>query len=679
MQALKLRQHGDSLFSKGRVAEAIDCYQQALILIPDYAEVYNNLGMALKHQNRLEAAIECYQKAFKFKPDYAIACNNLANALIESGDLCAAKTNYENALALQPDVPEVYNNLGNLLTELGHIEDAVAKFQTALKLKPDYVEAFCNLGNAFQKKKAFDDAIRCYQSALKYDQNYYKAYNNLGNAYQQNGELSRAVDCYQLALQLHPDYADAHNNSGNARVDMGKLPEALECYRKALLVDPSFVVARSNLLLTLNYQSNSDLLSGYFSARSWWQHHGLPVYKSVNHKNGAESIRRLKIGYVSPDFRQHSVSFFYLPLIRHHNRQLVEVFCYSDVKSSDDVTDEIMTSADEWRPISGLPDEAVAEQVRTDGIDILVDLSGHTAGNRLLVFARKPAPLQITWLGYPNTTGMPVMDYRLTDDIADPPGQSDQYHSETLIRLPDGFLCYSPPDDAPQVSGLPARQTGRITFGSFNNLPKINEAVIALWSRLLLQVPQSDLVLKSKQFADTKVRQRFVDLFASHGIDAKRITLLPRVATTAGHLALYHQVDIGLDPFPYNGTTTTCEALWMGVPVISLRGDRHAGRVGASILTRVGLKELVAESEEHYVEIGMKHAGNLAGLEKLRTDIRTRMKASALCDGKLFAHNMENSFQMVWKNWCQNNDPGAPLTKSAGQKAVNFKRFQEFS
>jgi predicted O-linked N-acetylglucosamine transferase (SPINDLY family) len=302
-----------------------------------------------------------------------------------------------------------------------------------------------------------------------------------------------------------------------------------------------------------------------------------------------------------------------------------------------------------------------------DGIDILVDLAGHTAENRLLVFARKPAPVQITWLGYPNTTGMPVMDYRLTDEIADPPGEAGHYHSETLIRLPDGFLCYSPPDDAPEVSGLPARQSVRITFGSFNNLPKINEAVIALWSRLLLQVPQSDLLLKSKQFADAHVRQRFLDLFTSHGIAAERITLQPRVPSTAGHLALYDRVDIGLDPFPYNGTTTTCEALWMGVPVITLRGDRHAGRVGASLLTRVGLKELIAESEAHYIEIGKKLARDLDGLEELRTDLRARMQASTLCDGQSFARMMENTFRLFWKTWCQNNAPDVSLTKFGDQ------------
>jgi predicted O-linked N-acetylglucosamine transferase (SPINDLY family) len=311
---------------------------------------------------------------------------------------------------------------------------------------------------------------------------------------------------------------------------------------------------------------------------------------------------------------------------------------------------------DHWRPIIGLSNRAIADQVRQDGIDILVDLAGHTAENRLPVFAYKPAPVQVTWLGYPGTTGMPVMDFRLTDDIADPPGEADKYHSETLVRLPQGFLCYGPPEDAPDVSGLPARQNGHITFGSFNNLPKINPEVIALWSRLLDQVAGSRLLLKSKQFTDEYIRQRFLDLFSACGIAAERLTLLPRVDSTVGHLAIYHQVDIGLDPFPYNGTTITCEALWMGVPVITLRGDRHAGRVGASILTRMGLEDLVSESQDQYVETGIKLAKDMNSIENLRTNLRSRMQSSDLCDGRSFARIIEISFQKLWQNCCQDND-----------------------
>jgi predicted O-linked N-acetylglucosamine transferase (SPINDLY family) len=388
----------------------------------------------------------------------------------------------------------------------------------------------------------------------------------------------------------------------------------------------------------------------YEEATQWWQQHGIKKVATSHPVAVSKKFGRIKIGYISPDFREHSVSYFFLPFLEYHNRDSFEIFCYSEVKREDKITHRIKELSDHWRPIAWLRDRAVAEQVRQDGIDILVDLAGHTAENRLLVFAYKPAPVQVTWLGYPNTTGMPVIDYRFTDEIADPPGEADEYHSEILMRLPDGFLCYGPPDDAPGVSGLPTHKNGRITFGSFNNLPKINPQVIGLWSRLLHQVADSRLLLKSKQFADEHVRQRFLDLFSVCGIGAERLRLLPRVASTAGHLALYHQVDIALDPFPYNGTTTTCEALWMGVPVITLRGDRHAGRVGASILTRLGLEEMIAQNEEAYVDIGVALAASMSALENLRSGLRSRMQSSVLCDGRSFARTMENTFQKVWQN-----------------------------
>jgi predicted O-linked N-acetylglucosamine transferase (SPINDLY family) len=653
----QLKQKGDFLQSQGKLAEAISCYQEAVQQNPGYAEAFNNMGIAYKNQNRLVSAVVCYREALKVKPGYAAACNNLANALREQGKLNEAKKLYQEALKFKPDFAEAYNNLGNVLRQKGQINEAIINYQSALKIKSDYAEAHNNLGSAFQDQKAFSRAIECYHSALKYNPNSHTAFNNLGNAYQKQGRLNQAIVCYYKAVALRPDYFEAFNSLANALVEFGKIPEAIKYYGKALEINPAYTVAHSNLLLSLHYQPSKALSTYLVEVEKWWQQHAVSYLKPIGFEHQIVSPKRLKIGYVSPDFYQHSVSFFFLPLIQSHDRNQVEIFCYSEVRFSDYLTDKIKKLSDHWRPTIGFTDDEVAEQVRSDGIDILVDLAGHTAGNRLPIFARKPAPVQITWLGYPNTTGMPVMDYRLTDDIADPVGEEDKYHSETLIRLPGGFLCYRPPDDAPDVSGLPARQTGRITFGSFNNLPKINEAVIALWSRLLLQVPESGLLLKSRQFADEHVRQRFLGLFSANRVASERIRLLPRTPSTAGHLASYHKVDIGLDPFPYNGTTTTCEALWMGVPVITLRGDRHAGRVGASILTRVGLEELIAESEAQYVEIGMKLAINLNGLEMLRAGMRARMKASALCDGKSFARTMENSFQMVWKNWCQKNDP----------------------
>jgi len=345
-----------------------------------------------------------------------------------------------------------------------------------------------------------------------------------------------------------------------------------------------------------------------------------------------------------------------LPLLQNYDRRLVEVFCYSEVKSPDYQTDKTRMLSDHWRPIMGLTNRAVAEQVRQDGIDILVDLAGHTAENRLLVFACKPAPLQVTWLGYPNTTGMPVIDYRLTDEIADPREEADEYHSETLIRPHDGCLCYGPPGHATGVSGIPEHKNGNITYSAVNNPQKINPQVIGLWSRLLHQVADSRLLLKSKQFADKHVRQRFLDLFSACRIGAERVRLLPRVSSTAGHLAVYHQVDIALDPFPYNGTTTTCEALWMGVPVVTFLGDRHSGRVGASILHAVGIADLlVADSVSSYIEKAAAWANNKGQLKNMRENLRQQMKDSPLCDAVSFTKNVEEAYLNMWKKITRNN------------------------
>ena len=661
----RLKQKGDLLLNQGKTSEAIQSYQQAIKQKPDYAEAYNNLGIAFKYQYRLDEAITCYQAALKYRPDYAIACNNMANALRDQGNLAEAERLYLEALKLKPDFAEVFNNLGNILMERGQLDKAILQLQKALQIKPDYAEAHNNLGNAFQEQKDFTAAIGCYQRAIKLSPQYHKAFNNLGNAYQKQGRLNQAIFCYQKAIELRPDYSEAFNNVGNALVESAKIPEAIAAYKKALDMNPAYLVAHSNLLLAWQYQAGFDVATHYVAAKNWWQQHLSNNIRSDITQNLVTGEKRLKIGYISPDFRQHSVCFFFLPLLTNHDRSLVDVFCYSAVKCSDYLTHKIRLLCDHWRPIIGLTDRAIADQVRQDGIDILVDLAGHTAENRLPVFAYKPAPVQITWLGYPGTTGMPDMDFRLTDEIADPPGEADEYHSETLVRLPQGFLCYGPPEDAPDVSGLPARKNGHITFGSFNNLPKINPEVIDLWSRLLDQVADSRLLLKSKQFIDEQVRQRFLDLFSDCGIGAERITLLPRAATTAGHLALYHQVDIALDPFPYNGTTTTCESLWMGVPVITLRGDRHAGRVGASILTRMGLGEMVAENQDQYVGIGIKLAQDMTALENLRADLRSHMQSSVICDGRSFARIMEKSFQKLWQNCCQENDQNESIANGS--------------
>lgn len=348
----------------------------------------------------------------------------------------------------------------------------------------------------------------------------------------------------------------------------------------------------------------------------------------------------MKIGYVSGDFRRHSVANFLLPVLENHDRSRFETYCYSNNPWDDEVTDRLKTASGQWRRISGLEDPEAAEQIARDGIDLLIDLSGHTAHNRLTLFARRPAPLQATWLGYPGSTGVEAIDYRLVDGVTDPSGDAD--YCEKLVRLQPGFLCYAPLDPAPAPAMRPTGQP--IRFGSFNNPAKLSRATLDLWGRLLKTVGEAELVLKGKPFADPETRRILLERFAERGIAEERIVLLEHIADPVGHMAAYGEIDIALDPFPYNGTTTTCEALWMGVPVIALLGDRHSGRVGASLLTRVGLEDLIAADASDYVRRAAGLAADGNRLAELRRTLRDRMAASPLCDGPGFTRRLEAAY-----------------------------------
>jgi predicted O-linked N-acetylglucosamine transferase (SPINDLY family) len=415
---------------------------------------------------------------------------------------------------------------------------------------------------------------------------------------------------------------------------------------------PDFSQAFSGLLFGLNY--DDKLTNHYLFAahREWDERYGQRVPTFTTYDNDRDATRRLRIGYLSPDFREHSVAYFVESLLRGHDRQKVEVFCYAEVTRPDSVTTRLQGLADHWLVTVGLSDQRLAERIRTDGIDILVDVAGHTVGNRLLAFARKPSPVRVTWLGYPNTTGLKAIDYRLVDAVTDPVGEADAWASEALVRLEDGFLCYRGLRDGPEPTSPPCLRAGTVTFGSFNNPAKVSTATFDAWGKLLSRSPQARLILKGIWFADAATRALFLARLGERGVPAERVELLAWQPGAAEHLALYHQVDIALDPFPYNGTTTTCDALWMGVPVITLRGHRHAGRVGASLLTQVGLTDLIADSIEEYVELALALAGNPGRLDALRRTLRPRMATSPMCDEGAFACKMEAAFRSMWQHWC---------------------------
>jgi protein O-GlcNAc transferase len=643
---------GIALAAQGRLDEAVAAYRQAIRIKSDYAEAHSNLGNALFGLGTCDEAIAAYRQAIGSKPDYAEGHYNFGIALAAQGRLDEAVAAYRQAIGIKPHFAEAYSNLGNALWRQGNSDEAIAACRRAIGINPDYAEAHSNLGNVLFGQGKSDEAMAAYREAIGIKPDFAEPHSNLANALFGQGKSDEAIAAYRQAIGIRPDYAEAHYNFGIALAAQGRLEEAVAAYRQAIGIRPNFSQAFSNLLLCLNYDDKLTNNHIFAAHREWDERYGQRAPRFTTYSNDRDPTRRLRIGYFSPDLREHSVAWFLEPLLRGHDRQKVEVFCYAEVSRPDSVTTRLQGLADKWLVTVGLSDERLAERIRTDGIDILVDVAGHTAGNRLLVFARKPAPVQVTWLGYPNTTGLNAIDYRLVDAVTDPAGEADAWASETLVRLEDGFLCYRGLRNAPEPTSPPCLKTGTVTFGSFNNPAKISGATFDAWAKLLRRLPEARLLLKARPFADAATRALFLAHLGARGIAEDRVELLSWLPGAAEHLALYHRVDIALDPFPYNGTTTTFEALWMGVPVITLRGHRHAGRVGASLLTQIRLTDLIANSPEEYIEIAVALAENLGRLDDLRCALRPRMAASTMCDERAFACKMEAAFRSMWQHWC---------------------------
>ena len=638
------------------------CFRETLSLKETFPEAWVALADALEEQGRDGAALEALNRAIAQRADYEGALMNASVLLQKVGRLDEAEASYRRVIALAPGSAAAQNNLGNVLHTLGRSAEAEAYFRRSLELVPDSAVAHSNLANAMRELGRFADAeVRCRQ-ALRLDPRLPEAHNHLGNILQAVGRASESEACLREALKLKPDYREAHNSLGNSLKDLGRLEEAEASFRRALALDPDDRAARDNLLLALNYTDKHSRDRVYEEHREWARRHEAPhVSARKPHINLRDPQRRLRIGYMSPDFRRHSVAYFIEPVLARHDRDAFEVFCYSNVGLPDRMTEHLLKLADHSRSIVGLSDQTAAQTVRGDGIDILVDLAGHTAGHRLGLFALKPSPVQATYLGYPNTTGLDAIDWRITDVYADPPSGGDAFHSERMARLAKTFLCFQPPAEAPEVGPPPFLANGCITFGSFNVLPKVTPGVIRTWSMLLERVPRSRLLLKALGLGDSASRDHVLAEFGKHGIAADRVTALPMEGALHAHLARYHEMDIALDPFPFNGTTTTLEALWMGVPVIVLAGDRHSGRVGASILANAGLEELVARNTEDYVGIAARLAADGDKLAVLRRTMRQRIAASPLRDQAGFIRELEGAYRHMWKSWCDGSeDPVEP-------------------
>lgn len=643
---------GTMFLETGDLAKAIVSYRNAIAYKPDFPAAYCNLGTAYKKQGQLNDAAASYRRAIALDPTYAAAYMNLGNTLKEQGNFEEAIDTYGEAARLNPDHPEVHYNVGVTLLKAEDSVSAINSLRRAITLRSDFAEAHCSLGEALKGQGQWQQAIISFERAIGCKPNYPEAYANLGATYMNAYRIAEAAAMYERAIALKNDYADAYCNLAAVQKEQGKVSEAIRNFRKAADLNPELWIAKSNLLFCLNYDDEVTAQEVAEVHRNFGR--GIPKSKpsELRYNNPGSSARKLQIGYLSPDLRQHSVSYFIEPLLRYHNSSAVEVHCYADLIEQDAVSARLATYTRHWVIAGRLSDDALARRIREDQIDILVDLAGHTAKNRLRVFAAKPAPIQVSWLGYPNTTGLQSIDFRIVDAITDPIGESDRLCTEHLVRLEGGFLCYAPPKDAPEVAPPPFEKCGFVTFGSFNSPAKLSNSTLLTWARILEAVPGSRLTLKGMPFSDSDTRALYFNRFVECGIPVERVELVGWQSSNFEHLKHYDRIDVALDPFPYNGTTTTCEALWMGVPVVARRGDRHAGRVGASLLTQAGLADLIADSADSYVGIAKNLADDLERLKFLRRTLRPHLAASTLCNGESFARKMEAAYEDMWVTSC---------------------------
>lgn len=605
---------------------------------------------AARERGEWTQAVEWYRRTLLRQPGNADAHNDLGIVLCTLKDLAGARLAFGDALALRAEFVEARLNLAQLLrSEFCEYGEAAAQYRAALALQPANAEAQNDFGIALCALRDFAGARQAFSAAVALRTEFVQAHMNLGQLLQsQFREFRLAASHYRAALALDPAQLQARNNLALTLYQRGLVEQAIACLREALQRAPDDELALEFMLFMSNALPGRDLAQWRAEHRRWGQQHADPLPRFAHAPQGAE--RRLRIGYVSADLREHATASFVRPILAHHHADAFEIICYSNSDEVDATTRSMEHAARHWRAISGIDDAKAAQMIYDDAIDILVDLSGHTLGHRLGVFARKPAPVQIGYLGYLNTSGMEAMDYRITDAIADPPLVSDRLHGETLLRLPQTLWCYQPPQDAPPLVPPPVRRNGYITFGSFNHVAKLNDEVLSTWAELLLRLPGARLQVMA--MPDEEVGERICATLRRHGVDGARVRTLPRLARSQYWQAL-GEVDIALDPFPYTGGATTCDTLWMGVPVVTLAGSFGFARSGASVLCNAGLGDLVATDESAYVDIALRLASDPQELAGLREGMRTRLSRSPLLDAPRFVQALEQLYRDAWRKAVQ--------------------------
>ena len=650
---------GAAYLQVGHVELSIAALRQAIRLQPNFTGAYVTLGLALGSDGQSGEAMDCFSRASEQDPHSVELHNEIGSALAELGWYKQAAVSYHNALAIDPNRLEVYYNLGVALGRLGQLDAALAAYERFLGAYADHYDAQINRATILRNIGRYEEGLAGFDRAIALRPNDAVAHFYKGVTLTMLNLNGLALDCYRHALTLQPDYADAHLSLGISLKAQGDIRSALVSVRRALALQPDYALAHNNLLFIQNYlaeQPQDELLADARCFGEVAQRQARPYH---SWSNEPDAHRRLRVGLVSGDLGNHPVGYFLEGVLDALSTQAgdhLEFHAYSQRIGEDQTSQRLRACCASWVSTVGLTDEMMARRIRDDGIDILIDLAGHSANNRLSVFAWKPAPVQVSWLGYFATTGVVAMDYFIADSWTLPPEQ-EPYFTEQVWRLPETRLCFTPPRDAVQVNDLPALSRDYVTFGCFNNLSKMNDAVVALWARVLQAVPGSRLFLKYAQLAEASVRQLTCERFAVHGIAPERL-IFEDYQARINYLSAYHRVDIALDPFPFPGGTTTVEALWMGVPVLTLTGERFLARQGVGLLMNAGLPEWVARDADDYVARAVAHASDLPALAALRARLRAQVLASPIFDAPRFARHFEHALRQMWVKWCA--QVGAP-------------------
>ncbi|WP_322047595.1 tetratricopeptide repeat protein [Paraburkholderia sp. J67] len=676
-----------SLMESGNPGRALEQIAVLLEVTPDNANLLNLAGACCHGMGQLTEALAYWERAVQSCPELAEAHSNLGSVLDQLGRQDEAEAALRRALEIAPRFAEANNNLGSLLLATGRTTEAEAALRRALVNRPDYTDARRNLGMALQRLGRFSEAETAYRDVLNAQPHSSRAWNDLGVVLMEQSRLTEAEAAYCHARDIEPHSAMVHANLARLLYGMGRSDDALAAawravelnpaqadtylilasaldsqnsgdigpaiaaLRRAIELDPDCLAAYSNLAFTLPFTSEDGYELLEESRRLAARFETPALRATVSHTNDRSPQRRLRIGYVSPDFRYHCQCYFMTPLLRHHDHSAYEIYCYSSVRKPDEVTRGLASVVDVWRDVLELSDEELAKQISHDRIDILVDLTMHMKDSRPLLFARRPAPVQVAWLAYPGTTGSRAIDYRLTDPWLDPLGNpgADARYSERSIRLPDTFWCFDPLVTGPAVSALPADENGFVTFGCLNSPRKLTDRALRAWSRVLTSVDGSRMILL---VAKGRAREQVSQKFKALGVDPSRLTYVDH-QQRSDYLRTYCNIDISLDTLPYNGHTTSLDSFWMGVPVVTVIGNTPVARGGYSLLSNLQLPELAAHSDEAYAQIAVDLARDLPRLRQLRSTLRARIEHSPLMDGERFARSMEAAMRAMWHAWCQ--------------------------